>query len=332
MASLTQHELEVFKQKRWFIMHHRDRCTICGKEFDVHENSYIGHMDDGSYAYTCESCSKNLQGATMYTNRQKRCYHIPEPTVKLWRYMDFAKFLSLLESESLFFTRIDHFVDPFEGALGVQANEEAWAIKEKAWRKRWIEMERKSTNDNISNDELEKLANQKFKIYRENIRNWREMNYVSCWHQSDYESEAMWQLYTRDSKQGVAIQTTFERLYKSLPVVQQAEFGMVNYVDYREYNNGTSKNTIHPFEAPWYKRISFKHENEFRVIIEDNRKPGFRDWDKTITVDLNMLIENVYISPQADKWFAKLVCDIIRKRYTLPLNVCQSNLNESPFY
>jgi hypothetical protein len=34
---------------------------------------------------------------------------------KIWRYVDFAKFLSLIMSESLFFCRIDKLDDPFEG-------------------------------------------------------------------------------------------------------------------------------------------------------------------------------------------------------------------------
>lgn len=328
MTIQTAHDIELIKQQRWFIMHHRDRCSICGKAFSLHENSYFGHLNDGSYAFTCDVCSRRLEDAQIYTNRQKKCYCIPMPDAKLWRYMDLAKFLSLLESSSLFFTRLDHFEDPFEGALGVHNNEEAWAIKEKSWRKHWLENEIKSQKSNLSQSELEFAASEKFKEYRENIKKWRKSNYVSCWHQSDSESEAMWKLYTRDTKQGIAIQTTFKRLYQSLPAVAQPDFGMVNYIDYRDYNNGRSSNTFHAFEAPWYKRKSFEHEKEFRVIIEDN----CREWNKMIMVDINLLIENVYISPQAEQWFTELVHSIIKNRYQLCLNVCQSNLNETPFY
>ena len=70
----------------------------------------------------------------------------------------------------------------------------------------------------------------------------------------------------------------------------------------------------------------------FVIIIEDDRKVGFRDWNKTITVNLNLLIENIYISPEADKWFAELVKDIIRNRYELRLNVIQSELNQQPLF
>lgn len=36
--------------------------------------------------------------------------------VKIWRYLDFTKFISLLETNSLYFARADQFNDPFEGS------------------------------------------------------------------------------------------------------------------------------------------------------------------------------------------------------------------------
>jgi len=36
--------------------------------------------------------------------------------IKVWRYLDFTKFLSLIDSSCLYFTRVDRFDDPFEGS------------------------------------------------------------------------------------------------------------------------------------------------------------------------------------------------------------------------
>ena len=36
---------------------------------------------------------------------------------KIWRYMDFAKFVSFLSKRSLYFCRVDKLGDPFEGTL-----------------------------------------------------------------------------------------------------------------------------------------------------------------------------------------------------------------------
>ena len=35
--------------------------------------------------------------------------------IKVWRYMDFTKFVLLIDSRRLYFTRADKFDDPFEG-------------------------------------------------------------------------------------------------------------------------------------------------------------------------------------------------------------------------
>jgi len=39
----------------------------------------------------------------------------PDENIKIWRYMDFTKFLSFIDKETLFFTRVDQLEDKFEG-------------------------------------------------------------------------------------------------------------------------------------------------------------------------------------------------------------------------
>jgi hypothetical protein len=41
----------------------------------------------------------------------------PPDDAVLWRYMDFTKFVSLLETSALFFCRPDQLGDPFEGSI-----------------------------------------------------------------------------------------------------------------------------------------------------------------------------------------------------------------------
>ncbi len=43
------------------------------------------------------------------------CFNTPSDDTKIWRYMDFTKFVNLLDTKSLFFVRSDKFDDPFEG-------------------------------------------------------------------------------------------------------------------------------------------------------------------------------------------------------------------------
>src|SRR5215216_7123602 len=44
-----------------------------------------------------------------------------DPNIKIWRYMDFTKYVSMLETGGLYFSRIDLVGDPFE-ASSSQAN------------------------------------------------------------------------------------------------------------------------------------------------------------------------------------------------------------------
>ena len=57
-----------------------------------------------------------------------------------------------------------------------------------------------------------------------------------------------------------------------------------------------------------------------------------QDWEKYVPININQLVENVYISPKSNVWFVNLVKDIVRKRYNLNVNIIQSELNNLPFY
>ena len=51
-------------------------------------------------------------------NSTAREFHNPSPAdAILWRYMDFTKFVSLLETRTLFLARADKLGDPFEGSV-----------------------------------------------------------------------------------------------------------------------------------------------------------------------------------------------------------------------
>jgi hypothetical protein len=66
----------------------------------------------------------------------------------------------------------------------------------------------------------------------------RRLTKVSCWHQADYESDAMWKLYAASGK-GISVRTTTTRLAASLEPFRLAPtygeevpwWGTVKYVD-----------------------------------------------------------------------------------------------------
>lgn len=165
---------------------------MCGKVFEAFEEAFFGHDTEGNTVCVFVKCSEMVNDAQMYTTDHKHPNVIPAADAKLWRYMDLAKFLSMLEDSAVFFTRLDHFVDKFEGALGVKTNEKSWQKHEMEWRKKWIENEHKSKDEILTPEQLDIEVTEKFEQFRKNMANYRTSNYVSCWHQTDTESEAMW--------------------------------------------------------------------------------------------------------------------------------------------
>ena len=57
-----------------------------------------------------------MKGKTLKVVLRERREPIKDSTI-IWRYLDLAKFLDLLENQFLFFCRADKFSDPLEGSL-----------------------------------------------------------------------------------------------------------------------------------------------------------------------------------------------------------------------
>ncbi len=234
-------------------------------------------------------------------------------SIKLWRYMDFTKFVSMLDHSGLYFTRSDLFDDLFVGSFSQD------------------------------NKKYREIINSRFKRYREEanidgnigvvIKHLRKWVYISCWHKNDQESAAMWKLYSK-THESVCIQTTYHKLRGCLD--DSVGIGKVRYADYQK-EWIPENHALSPF---FYKRLSFEHEKEYRAVInfsnlsdltmiESEKKPKEKGVWKTI--NLNKLIENIHIAPEAPNWFAELVKNIMKK-YKLNKKVIKSSLESEPFF
>ena len=234
--------------------------------------------------------------------------------VKVWRYMDFTKFIWLLENEALYFPRSDKLGDPFEGSI-TKLNIQLRPISAKKQNPDDPEVMMKLFSD---------LS--QFRIF---IRQW---TYINCWHMNEYESAAMWNTYTK-SNEAIAIQTTYINLKNLLP--DNVYMGIVKYIDY-DSDYIPIDNTFYPFIN---KRKSFEHENEVRAIIQDvptseegidttksNNKNGV-----SINIDPEKLIDRVYIAPTSPTWFRDLVKSLINK-YKIECNIIQSSMDNDPVF
>lgn len=234
---------------------------------------------------------------------------------KIWRYMDFAKYVSLLSKQELFFARSDMFEDPFEGSIPAKISE--------LWRSPLPETHRH--------------------IHHDITKHQREWTYISCWHLNEYESEAMWKLYAK-TNEAVAIQSTYAKLRDSLP--NEVCLGCVNYMDYETLYSRTpiksSPDQIWPFI---HKRISFEHEKEVRAVkwrLEDGFTYDKDGWTaigakkntlsgQAIPLPLKEVIEKIYIAPYAPNWF-KSVVESVTEKYSFEFSIVQSDMNNQPSY
>jgi hypothetical protein len=229
---------------------------------------------------------------------------------RIWRYMNFTKFVSLLEMKALFFCRSDKLGDPFEGSLS-QANVRLRPIVYKG-----------------------KIPDDMLKVLPTTFKEIRRFTIINCWNLSECESAALWNLYVKNNE-GVAIQSTFSRLKQCFDSQedQPVFLGKVKYIDYK--NEWLPEgNLLFPF---MHKRRSFEHEQELRAIIMKfpttsfNIAPDIFDQGEYVEVNLNTLIENVYVSPTSSEWFKKLV-ESVMKKYELDFTPVRSDLDDAPVY
>jgi hypothetical protein len=206
---------------------------------------------------------------------------LPEdPDTIVWKYLDLSKFLDLLLSNKLFMSRSDKFEDQYEGTFSEPTFEE---IKKLA----------------VNNPEFLNY----YKTHREKVA-------ISSWHINEYESFAMWQIFTQNSE-GLAIQSTIGRLQKALEPEKNLKqyIGQVNYIDY--------KKEYIPFDDLFFpflfKRKSFQYEREVRIISDTSDTSITINDGIKINVDISQLIDKIYIHPKSENWYKNLVIELVSK-------------------
>ena len=296
-------------------------CAICGCRLPERVKAYQGKLKDGTCVIACKDCKDKIDvllGEYVFFRQEAE---IPNADSVLWRYQDFTKFVSLLDSRKLYFTRADSFKDPFEGARGFNYQKDAiYADNKKYLRYSIITRLHDAGNTNPTEVEIEDELNKEMDNLIKKQEAKRKDYYVSCWHENERESEGMWKLYTSAMSQGVAVQTTAERLCRSLKD-NRFVLGKVKYVSFDKPLEDSQ-------EPVWYKRDSFAHEREVRVVIKDT---ACSEMGLLIDVDLETLIEKIYISPTAPPWLAGLVENLVHL-YGFDMPIEYSQLNEKPVY
>ena len=203
-----------------------------------------------------------------------------DPNTIIWKYLDLSKFLDLLMSEKLFMSRSDKFEDQYEGTFSEPTFEEIKKLS-------------------IDNPDFLNY----YKTHREKVA-------ISSWHINEYESFAMWQIFTQNSE-GLAIQSTIGRLQESLvPEINFKQYiGEVNYIDYKK-EHIPFDDMFFPF---LFKRKSFQYEGEVRLITDIGDSNIKINEGLKINVEINRLIGKIYIHPKSENWHKNLVIQLVKQ-------------------
>ncbi len=222
----------------------------------------------------------------------------------LWRYLDLAKFMDLLENSSLYLTRADKFEDKFEGSFTKSI-------------KKLIEMSYQENNIDFTYEQFKSGL--------------RKGVFVNCWHQGTKESMAMWRLYGKSSN-AVAITTTVGKLANELQVHNRNNNISIKKVEYIDHFDDPKIDVSKYTNIFAYKNDAYSFENEVRIIADHYPNPAVMGVDSSgysLEVKLSNLLRSIVVSPESPEWFFNLINQICTK-YKCSNFVQRSKLANGP--
>ena len=220
----------------------------------------------------------------------------PSDAARLWRYTDIAKLVVMLQDSALWLCQLGQLEDAFEGAITPEAMREYYG-------------------------DIEPL-DRRLHFVSQMIGAGRRYSYVSCWHENEYESAAMWKIYGETG--AVAVETTFGQLKRSL--IRSERDLYIGRIEYLDYETGFFE-LGNMFSPVLRKRRSFDFEREVRIVSSHMVDPGPPGLN--VQVDLKELVTAIWIAPQAQPFYEQAVHHVL-ERFELLVSVHYSSLADPP--
>jgi hypothetical protein len=237
------------------------------------------------------------------------------------RYLTFRKFVSMLELQAVWFSRLGALQDRFEATLPVRVHARLKARDRKY---------------------AEQLASDKDLLPRiqtmteRNVDGGRKMFAVNCWFLGEQESQKMWNEYGEEGN-GVAVRSTVERLSLSFPklggLIQGSVIDRVKYVDF-ESHDMDEKEAINIDKTAFLKTNDKLDEQEVRILTPNIcfntdgisiKQDQFTQKGLYVECLLQKLIQAVIVGPRAESHFFALIERLV-SRYQLCVDVEKSQL------
>lgn len=214
----------------------------------------------------------------------------PDDANIVWYYLDFARFMLLLEQRALFFPQVTQLEHALEGYGSVGDTVPGFNIH--------------STMPDATSFAIPPRA----------------CMVVSCWHIHETDSIALWRYYQTKGAY-LAIRTTVQNLKKSLNFapLRYVKIGTVSYQPpvIRDGDTGVSIEVDY-----FYKHASLAFEREMRILAHvRDLELATRLGGTIVHADLNALIQGIHIAPQSPPWYGELIRSLVVERYGLDVAI-----------
>jgi hypothetical protein len=213
----------------------------------------------------------------------------------LWRYMEFWKFLSLVTGNQLYFSSMQLLGDLYEGKIPESVSS-------------YLKQHNKELLEGLNHINESEMLNKTF---------------ISSWSVKNDENFFMWKIYAKN-KFGIAIKTSFEGLTQSFK-----NYNPRVYIGEVIYDNKPTPYILSNFYNLYIiKKEFYSDEEEIRCVTSvanDNNINGHL----LVDVDLNWLIEEVYITKFAYENGLKDLLEMVKEKYNLKFNIVKSKLKDN---
>lgn len=268
----------------------------------------------------------------------------PRDDDRVWRYMELAKFLAVLQRRRLFLPNVPSLRDKFEGSLtesehrrrsGMRALVAYSPVRNQTSLPalRGLGGTQDQANLAIS------LADRKKAPTRREPS--RDQVFVSCWYVSNDESEAMWRLYGAGLGT-VAVTTTFGDLKQAL--CQHEAYLVFSRVAYILGTREAEDQRSGPLGLFFRKLPSFVHEQELRILAHTDpgaseppscagrKGVGQRDGGLALAVRLSSLVQSVIAAPNSPPWVHQVIRGALAQSHMKHVKVTSSSLDQDALF
>lgn len=216
--------------------------------------------------------------------KDHRDFFTPEDSSIVWHYFSLAKFIGLLESSQMYFSRQDQFDDKGEGRLS--------QLDKKLLSKYPTSLVEQMESDSVG------------------------CYYANCWTLSESDEYVLWNTYA-SLHDGVAIKSSVGRIKRAFDSKDERNVYIAKVQYYDEDNGSTfsaSGGIINLLSLSFSKRKYFAAEKELRLLFHDNdaRLDDVTPKGVLFKVSLKELIESIYVAPKSYPWFRDAIAHMIK--------------------